>query len=234
MQISLTGRHVEITTALREHIEKKLDKLHSYGDSIIDVRVVLSVEKYRKFAEITILGRGATKLHSQEATDDMYASVDKAIEKIERQLKRHIAKKRKGKRHKDGPGGATRLSRPDSLLRPGRTPDGNGAHSFAGRDQNDVGLNPVAATEQRQHLEVPIPGTSRQTHRPDVGSQVRQTLVEANRALFHRTGISEQEQQSERQKCHGELQVHALTVFPRFSLAADASRDTMRSPYILG
>lgn len=106
MQISLTGRHVEITAALREHVEKKIEKLRSHGDDIIDVRVVLSVEKHRKFAEITISERGATKLHSHEATDDMFASIDKAIEKIQRQLKRHTAKKRRGKRRKGDPGGA--------------------------------------------------------------------------------------------------------------------------------
>ena len=50
MAIDLTGRHVEITDALRSHIEKKLDKLESRYD-VINVRVVLSVEKYRQFAE---------------------------------------------------------------------------------------------------------------------------------------------------------------------------------------
>jgi len=101
MQINLTGRHVDITDALRDHIEKKLAKLDSYGDSIIDVRVVLSVEKYRQFAEVTISGRNNTKLHSREATDDMYVSVDKAIDKVERQLRKHTSKRRQGKRRKE-------------------------------------------------------------------------------------------------------------------------------------
>ena len=102
MQINITGRHVEITDALRGHIEKKLDKLSSYGDNIVDVRVVLSVEKYRQFAEITVSGRGNTKFHSHEATDDMYVSVDKAVEKVERQVKRH-ASKRRSQRRKEEP-----------------------------------------------------------------------------------------------------------------------------------
>ncbi len=109
MQISLTGRHVEISAALREHVEERLEKLSAYNDSIMDVRVVLSVEKHRSFsvekhksfAEITISERGATKIHSHEATDDMFVSIDKAVEKIERQLKRHISKKRSAKRRKD-------------------------------------------------------------------------------------------------------------------------------------
>ena len=100
MEITLTGRHVEITAALREHINKKFEKLAS-RDDIIDVRVVLSVEKYRQFAEITISGRGNAKFHSEEDTDDMYASFDKAASKIERQIKRHISKKRPSKRHKE-------------------------------------------------------------------------------------------------------------------------------------
>jgi putative sigma-54 modulation protein len=102
MRINITGRHVEITDALRGHIEKKLDKLSSYGDNITDVRVVLSVEKYRQFAEITVSGRGNTKFHSHEATDDMYVSVDKAAEKVERQVRRH-ASKRRSQRRKEEP-----------------------------------------------------------------------------------------------------------------------------------
>jgi putative sigma-54 modulation protein len=105
MQINITGRHVDITGALREHIEKRLDKLSSYGDNIVDVRVVLSVEKYRQFAEITVSGRGNTKFHSHEATDDMYVSVDKAVEKVERQVKRH-ASKRRSHRRKEEPASA--------------------------------------------------------------------------------------------------------------------------------
>ena len=101
MRINLTGRRVEITDSLREHVEKKLEKLSSYGDKIIDVRVVLSVEKYRQFAEVTISGRNNTKFHADELTDDMYASVDKAIDKAERQLKRRLSKKRSAYRRKE-------------------------------------------------------------------------------------------------------------------------------------
>ncbi len=99
MQITVTGRHVDITDPIRTHIEKKMEKLDSSFDRVTDVRVVLSVEKYRQFAEITVLGNGV-RLHSQEATDDMYASIDKAFEKIERQLRRRTTKTRQAKRRK--------------------------------------------------------------------------------------------------------------------------------------
>lgn len=100
MQLMVTGRHVEITDPLRTHIEKKMQKIKAHFDRIIEVRVVLSVEKYRQFAEITILGNGGIHFHSTEATDDMYVSVDKAVEKIERQLRRRTTKSRQSKRKK--------------------------------------------------------------------------------------------------------------------------------------
>ncbi|RJP22839.1 MAG: ribosome-associated translation inhibitor RaiA [Candidatus Abyssobacteria bacterium SURF_5] len=99
MQLMITGRHVDITEPLRTHIEKKMQKIKAYFDRIIEVRVVLSVEKYRQFAEITILGSGI-HFHSTESTEDMYASIDKALEKIERQLRRRTTKVRQSKRKK--------------------------------------------------------------------------------------------------------------------------------------
>jgi putative sigma-54 modulation protein len=101
MQTNITGRHVDITDPLREHIEKKLGKLDPYSDHLFDARIVLSVEKYRQVAEITISARNNIRCHSREATDDMYVSIDKAMEKIERQLRKHTTKKRKTKRRKD-------------------------------------------------------------------------------------------------------------------------------------
>jgi len=91
MQLMITGRHVDITEPLRSHIEKKMQKIKAYFDKIIEVRVVLSIEKYRQFAEITILGNGI-HFHSTESTEDMYASIDKAVDKIERQLRKRTTK----------------------------------------------------------------------------------------------------------------------------------------------
>ena len=101
MRINLTGRHVDITDSLRAHIEKKIEKLRSYADDSMDARIVLSVEKYRQFAEITISGRNDSRFHAEEATDDMYASVDRAIDKVERQMRRRVTKRRSAKRRKE-------------------------------------------------------------------------------------------------------------------------------------
>jgi putative sigma-54 modulation protein len=99
MQLMVTGRHVDITEPLRTHIEKKIQKIKAYFDRIIEMRVVLSIEKYRQFAEITVVGNDSLHFHSKESTEDMYVSIDKALEKIERQLRRRI-KVRQSKRKK--------------------------------------------------------------------------------------------------------------------------------------
>lgn len=98
MQIVVTGRRVEVTEALHSHIEKKLSKISS-NDRIIDARVVLSVERYRQFADITVMGNGI-RFHSHEGSEDMYTSIDKAVEKIERQLLKRSSKVRQTKRRK--------------------------------------------------------------------------------------------------------------------------------------
>ena len=87
MQITVTGRHFEITEPLRQHIETKTAKLGRYTDTIREVHVVLSVEKHRHLAEITLQANG-TPIRGLEEKHDMYQAFDTVIEKIERQVKR--------------------------------------------------------------------------------------------------------------------------------------------------
>lgn len=91
MDVRLTGRHMTITPALQEHARKKLAKLERYFDRIIDAHVVTSVQRNWHTAEITISANGVL-LRAEERTPDMYQSIDQAVEKIERQLKRHNEK----------------------------------------------------------------------------------------------------------------------------------------------
>lgn len=87
MQITVTGRHFEITDPLRQHIETKIKKLDRYIDGITDVYVVLSVEKHRHIAEITLQANGSP-LRALEEKHDMYLAFDTVFEKIERQVRR--------------------------------------------------------------------------------------------------------------------------------------------------
>jgi len=101
MQITVTGRHFEITDALRQHIETKIQKMERFLDGITDVHLVLSVEKHRHSAEITLLQANGNTLRSLEETHDMYESVDTVIEKIEKQARKLNRKRetsRKGRK----------------------------------------------------------------------------------------------------------------------------------------
>ena len=88
MKLTVTGRNIEITDAINDHLDRKMQKtIHELGDKA-DVHVALSVEKHRHFAEITVKTKGFT-VHSEEETSDMYAAMDNALVKIEKQLRKH-------------------------------------------------------------------------------------------------------------------------------------------------
>lgn len=93
MQITVTGRHFETTDALRQHIETKIRKMDRFLDGITDVNVVLSVEKHRHIAEITLLQANGNTIRSVEETHDMYQSVDTVIDKIEKQARKQSKKR---------------------------------------------------------------------------------------------------------------------------------------------
>ena len=91
MKLTLTGRKIEITDGIRNHLNNKMNKTISALDGTADVHVALCVEKHRHFAEIILKTKGFT-LHSHEETNDLYASMDKALEKMEKQLRKHKEK----------------------------------------------------------------------------------------------------------------------------------------------
>jgi len=91
MHIILTGHHVEITDALRQYVNSKMEKLERHFDSVTDIHVVLSVEKLRQKAEATLHLSG-NNLHADSTDEDMYAAIDALADKLDRQLKKHKEK----------------------------------------------------------------------------------------------------------------------------------------------
>jgi putative sigma-54 modulation protein len=91
MKVSITARHFDLTEGLRKHAEGKLDRLSKYGLPLQEAHIVLAVEKHRHKAEVTVHGNGF-RLTGASESDDMYASVDQAAQKLETQVQR-----RKGK-----------------------------------------------------------------------------------------------------------------------------------------
>lgn len=91
MKVSVTFRNAESEDWQKEYIEDRLQKLKKYIDNPMDVHVVLSVEKFRNVAEINIMATGLN-INSKEEDKDMHLAIDNAIEKIERQIKKHKEK----------------------------------------------------------------------------------------------------------------------------------------------
>ena len=88
MKISVTFRNAEGENWQKEYVEERLEKLKKYIDNPVDARVILSVEKFRNTAEINLMANGLN-INSKEEEKDMHLAIDNAIEKIERQLKKH-------------------------------------------------------------------------------------------------------------------------------------------------
>ena len=85
MRIIITGRHVDITAALKRYIETRMKRLERYGMKIGDVQVVLAVEKYRHTAEVIFNLNGAA-IQGKTSTTEMYASIDQLLDKVSRQI----------------------------------------------------------------------------------------------------------------------------------------------------
>ena len=100
MKLTVAGRNIEITDGIRNHLNDKMDKTIADLGEAADVHVALAVEKHRHFAEVTVKTKGFT-LHSQDETEDLYTSMDKALEKMEKQIRKH-KEKAKALRNKQG------------------------------------------------------------------------------------------------------------------------------------
>jgi ribosome hibernation promoting factor len=88
MRLELTGRHVEITPALRRLVTGKLGRLERLlNDRAVSAQVVLVNDKYRRLAEVTLHARGEKFLHGVAAADTFRESIGTAVDKITRQAR---------------------------------------------------------------------------------------------------------------------------------------------------
>lgn len=97
MQVTVKGRNIEVTPALREYVEKKMAKFERMLEDITEAVVTLSSTKGNDRVELTVPLRGIV-LRCEEETDDMYTSMDLVVEKLERQVRKYktkLAKKTK-------------------------------------------------------------------------------------------------------------------------------------------
>ncbi len=91
MNIIVTGRHLEITPALKNYAEKKITRFDRYLSNISEAVVTLSVEKYRHKVEVLLKVNGVL-IQAEGITGDVYSSIDEVAEKLERQIKKYKEK----------------------------------------------------------------------------------------------------------------------------------------------
>jgi putative sigma-54 modulation protein len=91
MNLNLTGRHLEITPAIRQHVIDKIEKVKGHFDSVMDVTVILSVEKLRQKAEGSVHLSGKDVFVEAE-DENLYVAIDSMIEKLDRQIIKHKEK----------------------------------------------------------------------------------------------------------------------------------------------
>ena len=92
MNLNLTGHHLDITPALRTYVQDKLGRVRRHFDHVIDAHVVLSVDKLRQKAEVTLHVRGKD-IHCASEDLDLYAAIDLLVDKLDRQVLKYKDKR---------------------------------------------------------------------------------------------------------------------------------------------
>jgi len=110
MQIRITGRHLGLTEDIRELIEKRIEKLETFYDRILEAHVVVDNEDNRYLTEITLKTK-RTILHAEDEEYDLFASINATMDKIERQIKRRKGRVKDSKHNTSHREVAIKLSR---------------------------------------------------------------------------------------------------------------------------
>jgi len=91
MNLHLTGHHVEITSAIRSYVSTKLERITHHFDRVIDVNVILTVDKLVQRVEASVHVRGK-EIFCESADTDMYAAIDGLVDKLDRTIVKHKEK----------------------------------------------------------------------------------------------------------------------------------------------
>ena len=91
MNLNVSGHHLEITPAIRTYVSEKLGRVTRHFDQVIDVHVILSVDKLRQKAECTLHVPGKD-LHCESEESDLYAAIDLMVDKLDRQVLKYKSK----------------------------------------------------------------------------------------------------------------------------------------------
>jgi putative sigma-54 modulation protein len=91
VNLNVTGHHLQVTPAIRDYVATKLARIKHHFDHVIDVNVILSVEKLLQKVEASVHIRGRD-IFCEASDSDMYAAIDSLIDKLDRTIIRHKEK----------------------------------------------------------------------------------------------------------------------------------------------
>jgi len=91
MNITFTGLGIEVTQALRDTTEKKIERISRHFDRITSIDVTFSVQKLRQIAEAKINVKDSV-IHASAESDDLYAAIDSLVTKLDTQVRKHKEK----------------------------------------------------------------------------------------------------------------------------------------------
>ena len=144
MNLTITGRGIRITAPLRNYIQEKLRNILKYFENLVSAHVTAIVTKERQKAEVVIHGDGLT-FKAVQTSPDMYASLDRAIAKVTRQVKRHKEKISHKGRHKPKHFGAKMKVITPSEMKKGR-------HEII--TSNRFAIKPMTPSESVEQMEL--------------------------------------------------------------------------------
>lgn len=103
MKIIVSGRNIDLTKAIKDHVSEKFQRLEEHFDFVQEVHCFLSVEKNpsirdNQVAEATVHVRGAI-VRVEVRSDNLYTSIDELVRKVDRSLKKHKTKLLKRNKH---------------------------------------------------------------------------------------------------------------------------------------
>jgi putative sigma-54 modulation protein len=102
MKIQITGRHINITDAIRDFVNKKFERIERHTDQVTRASMVLNVEKGQHHAEINLHISGKDVV-AQTTDKDMYAAIDAAMDKADRQILKHKEKAKAQRKNAEAP-----------------------------------------------------------------------------------------------------------------------------------
>ena len=91
MVVKITGHHVDVTDALRDYVESKMDRIVRHYDLLTDAHWILTVEKLQHKAEANLHVSGRT-IHAEAVAQDMYAAIDGLVDRLDRRVRKYKEK----------------------------------------------------------------------------------------------------------------------------------------------